>query len=236
MMRLLFSTIIIIALLSSCWNIQVPNELEGIAPGTWKGTFLLDGHTVPVMYEVQIENKQIDFIFKTAGQELKADSVRKWGDTLFVDFNKTNTQLKLIYQIDQMDGFLYDKSGVEYPINFAGQHGILQQFPDVRKKPIADITGNWSIKASVSQDSTLNGNLRLTAKENHVAGEIQLGIYTLPLEGTIQNEKLYLSGFNGKTVGYLSAIVKDSKTILNGHLHLNTQKYFWEAQAVAGIE
>lgn len=235
-MRVLFFCLFIVISFTSCWDIQIPNELEGLAPGQWKGTFLLDGHTVPVMYEVLMADKKIDFVFKTAGQELKADSVRKWGDTLFVNFNKTNTQLKLIYQIDQMDGFLYDQTGTEYPIVFAGQHGIQQRFPDVRKAPIAEITGNWQIKANVSQDSTLTGNIRLVAKNNYVEGQLQLGNQNIAIEGAIQGEKLYLSGFDGKTIAYLSAIVKDSKLLTDGKLYLNTKSYFWEAAAVAGVE
>lgn len=235
-MRILLFFIFIIISFTSCWDIQIPNELQGLAPGQWKGTFLLDGHTVPVMYDVLMTDKKIDVVFKTAGQELKADSVRKWGDTLFINFDKTHTQIKLIYQIDQMDGFLYDQSGAEYPIPFAGQHGIQQRFPDVRQTPIADITGNWLIKANVSADSTLSGTLRLMAKNNYVEGQLQLGNQNLAIEGAIQGEKLYLSGFDGKTICYISAIAKDSKLLTGGKLYLNTKSYFWEATAVAGVE
>ena len=35
--------------------------------------------------------KPIEIIFKTGGEELKADEVRVWGDTLFIEFYKNNT-------------------------------------------------------------------------------------------------------------------------------------------------
>lgn len=238
-MRTLLFLFSIAIFLTSCWDLQTGEPIQGVAPGTWKGIFKLEDQAVPILYEIRAPNKEqpIELIFKTAKKELKADHVKIWGDTLFADFNATNTQLKIIYQIDQMDGFLYDLSEVEYPIAFAGIHGIRQRFPDVRKKPTADLTGEWKLSAIAGPDSTIQGKLRITTKENYAEASLQLTTHTSPiqLEGTVQGNKLYLSGFDGKTISWLSANIKDPKFLDQGNLKLNNQSFFWEAYSNAGV-
>lgn len=238
-MRILLLLTFVAVILTSCWDLQTGEPIRGVAPGTWRGVFKLDDQVVPIIYEIRSadKDKPIEFIFKTAKTELKADHVKIWGDTLFADFKASNTQLKIIYQIDQMDGFLYDHSGAEYPIAFAGINGILHRFPDVRKEPIADLTGEWKVNAVVGPDSTTQGVLRITAKQNYVEATLKLANQNkeLLLEGTVQGSKLYLSGFNGKTVSWLSANINDSKTLNQGNLKLNNKSFFWEAQSSAGV-
>lgn len=239
-MRILLLLTLTITVLTSCWDLQTGQAIREVAPGTWRGVFKLEDQVVPIMYEIRNSNnidQPVELIFKTAQQELKADQVTILGDTLFADFNTANTQLKIIHQIDQMDGFLYDHSGKEYPIIFAGVYGILQRFPDVRKTPTANLTGDWKLIATIAQDSTLEGVLRITTKDNYATATLKLNHknQTMVLEGTVQGSKIYLSGFDGKTVCWLSANIKDSKTLNQGNLKLNNKNFFWEAQSNAGI-
>lgn len=238
-MRILLFFILSSLLFTSCWDLQTGEAIKGVAPGTWRGVFKLEDQAVPVLYEIRNsdENNPVEFIFKTGKEELKADEVRLFGDTLFANFNAANTQLKIVYQVDQMDGFLYDLSNKEYPIVFAGVHGIMQRFPDVRKTPTANITGEWSLKASVQQDSTIEGSLRITTQDNYVEARLKLANQPTEFlfEGTVQGSKLYLSGFNGQTVCWLSANIKNSKHLNQGNLKLNNSSFFWEAHSKAGI-
>lgn len=238
-MRTFLLSLSTVIFLTSCWDLQTGEPIKGVAPGTWKGVFKLEDQVVPIVYEIRPPNKEkpIEFIFKTAQEELKADRVKIWGDTLFADFNATNTQLKIVYQIDQMDGFLYDLSEKEYPIPFAGIHGIMQRFPDVRKAPVADLTGEWKLSAIAGPDSTIQGKLRITMKENYAEATLKLDVQKQPilLEGTIQGNKLYLSGFDGRTVSWLSANIKNSKSLNQGSLKLSNKSFFWEAYSNAGV-
>ncbi|MCH2022995.1 MAG: hypothetical protein MK207_11005 [Saprospiraceae bacterium] len=229
---------LIIPLIISCWDIQTGKPITGVAPGIWRGQFTIDGQAIPIMFEVlnTDNNKQIEVVFKTAEQQLKADSVRVWGDTMFIDFKKANTQLKVVCQIDQMDGFLYDKSGIEYPIVFAGHHAILHRFPDIRKTPKADLTGDWEITAYESQDSRITGRLRLVTQENKINGLLMIDSNEkITIEGCVQGTSIYLSGFNGKTVCLLKATIKNSKTLVSGTLITNKKSLFWEATSSAGV-
>ncbi|WMX14091.1 MULTISPECIES: hypothetical protein [unclassified Aureispira] len=239
-MRILFLLISISILLASCWDLQADTAIEGFAPGTWRGVFKLEDQAVPVIYEIKNSNndKPIEFIFKTEKHDVAADSAIIFGDTLFAYFGAANTYLKIIHQVDQMDGFLYDNTGEEYAIPFAGIYGIQQRFPDVRKTPKANLTGEWKLVATIDQDSTLEGTLRIsTDGKNKAAASLQFPTYPkqLHLEGTVQDSKIYLSGFDGKTVCWISANIENSKQLTQGNLKLNNKGYFWEAESRAGM-
>lgn len=239
-MRILLLFVAISILLTSCWDLRTGPDIEGFAPGTWRGVFKLDDQAVPVIYEIRNSNndKPIEFIFKTEQQNITADSAIIWGDTLFAYFGASNTYLKIIHQVDQMDGFLYDKTGAEYPIAFAGIYGLQHRFPDVRKTPKANITGEWKIIATVENDSTLEGTLRIsTDGKNKATASLQFPTYPqkIYLEGTIQASKIHLSGFDGKKVCWISANIESAKKLSQGNLKLNNQGYFWEAESNAGI-
>lgn len=239
-MRILLFFVSIAILLTSCWDLRTGTDIEGFAPGTWRGVFKLEDQRVPVMYEIKNSNndKPIEFTFKTEQQDIAADSAIILGDTLFAYFGATNTYLKIIHQVDQMDGFLYDKAGAEYPIAFAGIYGIQHRFPDVRKTPKANLTGEWKITATVEKDSTLEGTLRIsTDGKNKATASLQFPTYPqkIYLEGTVQASKIHLSGFDGKTVCWISANIGSAKKLNQGNLKLNNKGYFWEAVSNAGI-
>lgn len=239
-MRILLFLVVVTTLLTSCWDLQMDDKIEGFAPGTWRGVFKLEDQAVPVIYEIKNSNndKPIEFIFKTEQQNIAADSAIILGDTLFAYFDASNTHLKIIHQVDQMDGFLYDNAGNEYAIPFAGIYGIQHRFPDVRKAPKANLTGEWKLIATIEKDSTIEGILRIsTDGKNKATASLQFPTYPqkIYLEGTVQASKVYLSGFDGKTVCWISANIENAKTLNQGNLKLNNKGYFWEATSNAGI-
>jgi len=237
-MRTIIFCILFIPLLTSCFDIQLGEPIQGIAPGIWRGVFVLDDQSVPILLEISNnKDKSIGFVFKTGGQELKADAVRLWGDTLFADFKKTNTQLRVVCQVDQMDGFLYDNTDSEYPVRFTAKNAMMHRFPNAKKTPTTNLTGDWKISAHSAQDSSLTGNVRFMAKDNYLEATLLLeGQKSILLEGTVQGSKLYLSGFDGKTACLLNATIESSKSLTEGSLKLNNNSFFWVASATAGVQ
>ena len=51
------------SLLCSCWDIQTGKPVHSVAPGIWRGNFLLNDQSVPVMFEVS-DNKSMELTFK----------------------------------------------------------------------------------------------------------------------------------------------------------------------------
>lgn len=237
MQHLLFS-IIIICLFSSCWNIKKGEAVEGVAPGIWRGVFKLGRQNVPVLYEVKNSNNDqpLQLSFKTGDQTLLSDTAYLFGDTLLAYFKPAQTYFKVVYQIDQMNGYLYDQNNQIYPIEFAGIKGPRHRFPDIREKPLAELTGEWKVIANVKEDSSTTATLRLVTTKNKVTGTIQReNGENYPLEGTVQGSKLYLSGFDGQHVIWLNAHIKDEQHLDEGSFKVNEESFFWQASRQAGM-
>ena len=234
----LFVFLLFLGSLSSCWDLKTGDPIDAFAPGLWQGRFYLDQQMVPVLYDVQNTDNErpIVFVFRTADEQLVSDTVYYYGDTVFAYFDAHQTYLKAIYQIDQMEGFLYDQSARNYPIRFTGLKGPKHRFPNIREQPIADLTGEWTLNAGITQDSSITGSLRLTAQNNTATGTLLLQGKTYKMEGTVQGNKLYLSGFDGRTITWLGTLIQDANTLDKGTLRVNEDFYYLTAKSKAGIE
>ncbi|MGH1338017.1 MAG: hypothetical protein ACRBFS_17985 [Aureispira sp.] len=237
-MRYLIFSIIAACLLSSCWSIKKGEGVEGVAPGIWRGVFKLGRQNVPVLYEVKNSNNQepLQLSFSTGEQILVSDTAYLFGDTLVAQFASTQTRLQVVYQIDQMNGYLYDEQSKIYPIEFSGIKGPRHRFPDIREQPSIELTGEWRVLANIDEDSSTTATLWLTAVDNNVSGTIQReNGQRHPVEGTVQGSKLYLSGFDGKHVLWLNASIKDNQHLEEGSFRINQESFFWEATRSAGV-
>lgn len=224
--------------LYGCWDIQTGQPIDAFAPGLWRGQFHLDQQSVPVLYEVHNTDNErpIAFVFRTADQQVISDTAYYFGDTLYAFFEEANTYLRATYQIDQMDGHLYDATEQRYPIRFSAIKGPKHRFPNIRETPLANLTGEWNLSAGYAQDSSATGTLRLSTQNNTATGQLRFGEGTYTVEGTIQGNKLYLSGFDGQTVVWISALVMDANHLDKGSLRLNDQTYYLRAHSAAGVE
>jgi hypothetical protein len=222
-------------LLCACWDIQQGQPLDLIASGNWKGDFSLKEQSVPVLFEVYSSENLIEFKFKNGSSTIQPESLRRLGDTLYLAFDGGNTLLKLVGNVDRIDGFLMDKSQNEYPIPFAAQNGNYQRFPNIRAKPIMNITGEWALDISIDADSTETASLQFIAKENSLEAVLVWANQTIQLEGTVQNDVLYLSAYDGKTVYFFNAQIDPKGKLKKGKLLLNNKSYYCAAELKAGV-
>lgn len=223
----------------SCLGIEKGKAFEHVAPGNWRGVFVVESEKIPVTFDINSTDagKPTDFVFFNGEQQLKSDQLKFWGDTVYVYFNKQQSHLRLTYEVNLMEGHWFDETGQSYPIAFIAQNAITHRFPDVRTTPTENITGTWTVKAIVDQDSTLNTQLRIATDQNKATGTLFLQPnISIPLEGTVQGAKVYLSGFNGKHICMFSASIADKNALHQGKLFINNQSMFCTAQATAGVE
>ncbi len=228
---LIYSSII----LSSCFSIQTGRPFEYIAPDDWRGVFVTDATTAeraPVLFQVKSDEKgkPQKLVFDNGLSQMETDSLRFWGDTLFAYFNKSKTYLRVIYEINLMEGKLFFEDDSEYPLVFQAQSGKFPRFPDVRREPIADISGLWQADfAQQGVDSMQVLQFEFQQKENVVKAKLKIGEIDAHLVGNIQGNQLYLSGFDGAKVYFLSALVQNNKSITRGKIAVNLQKYVFNA-------
>ena len=239
-MRSFIICLTLLAILTNlgCLGIEKGKTFEHVAPGNWRGVFIVEGEKIPITFDINSteEGKPQDFVFFNGEHQLKSDSLRFWGDTVYVYFNDAQSHLRLIYEVNLMEGYWFDQTEKNYPISFQAQNAQTHRFPNIRTTPSENITGTWAVKAIVSQDSTLEAQLRIATDGNEATGTLVIDSNTsIPLEGTVQGDKIYLSGFEGKYVCMFNATIADINALHQGKLILNNESMFCTAQAIAGI-
>lgn len=226
----------VLATWMGCFSIERNGgAFERIAPGNWRGVFTLDdGEKVPVTFDVQAPNQ---WSFRNGDSALQPDSIRFWGDTVFCYFEPQQAHLKLIYEINLMEGYLHDDSGQTYPIKFLAQSGAYTRFPDLYPVQLpGDIAGDWTLQCSEPQDTAqqFSAQLRLSMAQSPIL-RAKLSVqdstqaFALDLEGIVQKEKIYLSGFDGRRVVFLTGSVLDAAYMDNGALRIGHKMYYWKA-------
>ena len=248
----LLSLLSLCLLSASCWDIQKGKSFEHIAPEHWRGVFVFDqeapaklmkvkkdsvrAERVPVSFFVDSDERGVPRALKFFnGQDTTvSDSLRFFGDTLFVYFNAQETYMRLVYEVNLMEGQLFDKNENNYPIRFQAQAGKYPRYPDIRRTPTADVSGNWSAEvADIGTDSFATVPMLFKADKNAVSVAITAAgfIPALFLEGTIQGKQLYLSGFDGKIAAQLVAELNaDGRSLQKASLRLNDKLYNLIAQ------
>lgn len=239
LIHILLLTIIFLAL-GGCWAIQKGNTYEGLAPGIWRGLFMIGegelAEKVPINFEVlNSDNDQpIQLEFINGASRLKADSLRFWGDTLYVYFHNTPKYLRLIHEAGLVEGFLYDGTKKEYPIEFYAQYGEKHRFLDLRKPPTSDISGAWAMDILDETGEIIAARLDLTVHKNKVLATLKTEQDSLPqsLEGTIQSDKILLSAFTGEQVLFFRADLRDSVTLGRATIYFNERVLACNAKKV----
>ena len=222
-------------MLCACWDIQQGQPLHFVASGNWKGDFNLKDQSVPILFEVSSSEDSIEFSFINGASTIRPESFSRLGDTVYLGFDGGMTTLKLVGNVDRMDGFLLDKTQGEYPIAFAAQNGNFQRFPNIRKKPVMNLTGEWALNISIDGDSMQAASIRFVANENDLEALLQWGKQTIALAGTVQNDVLYLSSYDGATVYFFNAKIDPLGKLYKSKLLLNNVSYYCDAELMAGV-
>jgi hypothetical protein len=222
-----FTTIVL--LLSSCFAIQRGDEFSHIAPGVWRGIFIFGDDSladkVPVNFEVLNTDKGKDFKieFINGKTRVKADSIRFWGDTLYAWFDGHKRYLRLICEPGLVEGYLYDAANKDYPIEFYAQFGQQHRFLDLRLPPKFNVNGVWAMDILDESENIIPARLDLNVSKNKVTALLKTEKDSLPteLEGTLQNDKMFLSAFNGNKVILIKTDLRDSVTMGRGSIRFN---------------
>jgi hypothetical protein len=221
-----------------CFAIQQGDRYKHIAPGIWRGLFLFGedslAEKVPVNFEVTDDAGKISIAFINGKTRLKADSLRFWGDTLYAWFDNNKKYLRLIYEPGLMEGYWYDTSKKEYPIEFYAQYAQKHRFVDLRKKPKYDINGVWAMDILDESEDIIPARLELTVEKNKVYASLKTDKDSVAtdLEGTIQNDRLLLSAFTGNKILLIKADLRDSVTLYHGSFRINTKELACSAKKV----
>jgi hypothetical protein len=211
-----------------CFAIQKGDQYKHIAPGIWRGLFLFGEDSladkVPVNFEVITDGEKISIEFINGNSRVKSDSLRFWGDTLYAWFDNNKKYLRVIYEPGLVEGYFYDSEKKNYPIEFYAQYAQKHRFLDLRKKPKFDINGVWAMDILDETENIIPTKLDIKVDKNRVIAMMKMEKDSLPteLEGTVQDDKLFLSAFTGDRIILVKAILKDKETLGQGSIRINT--------------
>lgn len=136
------------------------------------------------------------------------------------------------YEAGIIEGFYVDPSrGEDYRIPFTAFHSKPYRFTDLRKKPAINLTGRWSTSFGI-EDSTKTSSAIAEFKQdgNHLLGTFltTTGDYRY-LEGTIQNDRAYLSTFDGSHAYLFTAKLQPDSSLMGIFRSGNHYQTIWKA-------
>lgn len=180
---------------------------------------------LPFNFEVVYSNETDLYIELINGKErLRVDDITigldraTAKDTIVIDFPVYDSRIEAIYEEDIMEGeWIVNNRGEDYRIPFKAYHGKGHRFTTLRKKPVSDLTGKWSVTFGVEGDETDRYPAIAEFKQtgNNLTGTFltETGDYRF-LEGSVQSDKVYLSCFDGAHAFLFEARIREDGTLL----------------------
>ena len=152
-------------------------------------------------------------------------------DTIFIDFPVYDSYIQAIYEENIMEGQWVVRNRENYSIPFVAKHGQDHRFTQLKKEPILDLSGKWETTFEIDTDAPYKAIGEFQQDGNHLKGTFltETGDYRF-LEGTVQENKLYLSVFDGAHAFLFEAKIRPDSTLIGSFRSGKHYKCIWEAR------
>ncbi len=228
-------------LLSGCLEFDHPYKV--LAPGIWRGQLQLipkvtikERRDAALSTEPELSEGKLPFVFEVFnptsdsiyieiinGDERIPVKDIQYGrnpetarDTIRINFPIYDTYLTADIDGNKMDGFWTVKSRKNYKIPFSARYGKNYRFTTLKKKPVMDISGLWPALFDEGEDQ-YSAIGAFQQKGNHLSGTFmtETGDYRF-LEGTVQDDKMYLSAFDGSHAFLFEGKINPADSTITG--------------------
>jgi len=197
------------------------------------------GGELPFNFEVKYNDDKSILVEIINGEErIKVDDVRVFhdrtngNDSIIMRFPIYESEIKAAFEERIMAGVwqVYNR-GTYYAIPFIARYGQAHRFTNLKKTPKIDISGKWSTTFGVEGDDPYTAIGHFNQKDNYLTGTFttETGDYRY-LEGSVQDNKLYLSCFDGSHAFLFEAKIKEDSTMIGSFRSGKHYKTIWEAQ------
>ena len=198
---------------------------------------------LPFVFEINYTtDTSITVSIFNADETIKLDEVSygkditTGNDTISIYFPVFDSQISAIYEDNVMEGkWVVNNRKINnelpYEIPFVAFQGKDFRFTTIRKAPAIDLTGKWEATFEVETDHPYKGIGEFKQEGNQVTGTFltDTGDYRY-LEGTIQENKVYLSCFDGSHAFLFEAKVLEDSTLIGSFTSGIHYKTLWEAK------
>ena len=173
-----------------------------ISDGQWRGVFQVLDNEIPFIFEVKsvaTGNPVVALINGDDRFELTGVSYRN--DSAIIPIKIYDAVLEVKIERENMSGRLLKlhSNRPDGRVSFTAQKGSFPRFPENNEKPSISMTGHWEITVKERDDAKQVGVFTQTA-DGRLTGSILTvtGDYRY-LEGTVQDNRFYMSAFAGMT-------------------------------------
>lgn len=134
-------------------------------------------------------------------------------DTIRIDFPVYDSYISAYFEENIIEGVWVVNYRENYRIPFTAYHGRDHRFTNLRKPPVADLSGTWEVAIS-SDEGPEPAIAEFVQEGNHLTGTFRTekGDYRY-LEGTVQADKMYLSVFDGSHAFLFEAKLRPDSTL-----------------------
>jgi len=198
--------------------------------------------SLPFVFEVIYENEDefhIDVIngeerIRVAKEDIYIGLDRKVGkDTFLIKFPVYESYIKGLFESRVMEGEWVATNRGNYRVPFVAKYGKKHRFTQLKKTPKIDVSGKWEVHFQGNDDPTdaFAGIGEFKQKDNHLTGTFrtETGDYRF-LEGTVQNDKLYLSVFDGAHAFLFEAKILEDNTMIGSFRSGKHYQASWTAK------
>jgi thiol-disulfide isomerase/thioredoxin len=151
-------------------------------------------------------------------------------DTIRIEFPIYNSYITAVYEDKVIEGSWIDRNRENYSIPFVAKQGQGHRFTTLRKPPALDISGKWAVMFETESEKPYPAIGEFKQEGNHLTGTFltETGDYRY-LEGTVQEDKVYLSTFDGTHAYLFEAKIMDDKSLIGTFRSGTHYKTNWTA-------
>ncbi len=243
----------LIALFSSqC--ITTGEPFSGIPPGIWRGVLYLDQGSVrstatgsfderskaelPFNFEVVYDRPDsfhieiIDGSRRVTVQNIQFGLDRETGkDSIKVNFVPGLSYVRGNYEEDAIEGNWILADREDYKIPFKAVHSRDYLFTELQREPALDVSGRWEVRLSVESAVPDTAIAEFSLDGNQLSGTVKTPTEVYRhLTGTVQDDRLYLSSFDGVQALLLEAKIIEDGTLSGIFRNGSHEKTYWAAK------
>lgn len=172
-------------------NLEFDEVTEGELPFTFDVEYLDD-----TIFQIKMYNGEETIVIPSENIGYGRDQSQS-RDTLRIDFPVYDTHISAYHEENVIEGVWVVHYKDNYRIPFVARYGQNHRFTVLDKEPVADLTGRWAVTFSTEEDP-YPGLAEFTQEGNELRGTFrtETGDYRY-LAGTVQENKAYLSVFDG---------------------------------------
>ena len=152
-------------------------------------------------------------------------------DTVVISFPVYESYIRAVFEENVMEGEWVVTNRENYSIPFVAHFGHNHRFTTLRKPPLMDVSGRWEATFGIEGEEAYPAIAEFQQDGNHLTGTFltETGDYRF-LEGTIQDNKLYLSAFDGAHAFLFEGKIQADGSLLGSFRSGKHFQTLWQAR------